>query len=309
MIAEVSLAHGVREDSLSPALAELPGDGRVPLDRLYSLLEVAAEGFEEPDDLPLLVIRDATPEAYEALGLMVSTAETLGAALRAVVKFGRLVTDEPVGLSVEGDQVRLTYLPEGPRRPGHRYAAMLMLADAIGGLSRLAGEPIEASRAVLPGGRPSEKLRALLGTDAIHDGWPPSLDLHRSLLERPIPTANPPVYAYFEGLADAALAAHERPLEDRVREQLLRRLPHGTATVEGVARDLGMSTRSLQRALRASSLSFTSLLEQVRREGATTHLDEGRTVTEVALLLGYSDARALRRAYRRWHGRSPGEAG
>ncbi len=306
-IVQVALTHGVPREVLH-ASAEIPEVGRVPLDRLYTLLEVAAAYFDEPDELTLLIVRNVKPEAYEVLGYMVSTAETLGAVLQSLVRFGRLVTDEPIDLVVEGDRARFLYFPVGTQRPGHRYAAVLMLVDAVQGLSRLAGKQVCPVRVVVPGGHLSATLVQTIGTDEVVDGWPPSIEFDVDVLNTPVTTANAPVYAYFEGLAHAALAATEEPLAARVRKQILRSLPHTAATVDDIARRLGMSSRSLQRALRSESLSFSTMLEEVRRESASFHLGHGRTVTEVALLLGYSDARAFRRAYRRWHGRSPAQA-
>lgn len=306
-IAQIALTHGVPGEALH-ASAEIPEGGRVPLERLYTLLEVASAYFDDPDELALLIVRNVRPEAYAVLGYMVSTAETLRAVLQSIVRFGRLVTDEPVDLVVEGTRVRLLYLPVGPQRPAHRFAAVLMLVDAVQGLSQLAGKQVRPTRVVVPGGQLSTRLVQTIGTDEVVDGWPPCIEFDVDILDTAVTTANAPVYAYFEGLANAALAATEEPLAARVRKQILRRLPHAAATVDDIARRLGMSSRSLQRALRSESLSFSTLLENVRREGASFHLAQGRTVTEVAVLLGYSDARAFRRAYRRWHGRSPAQA-
>ena len=308
MLVDAVVAHGVPRAVFGELLATVPAEGRVPVERFYDLMERAAQHTDDPDELALLIGRDTRPESFDILGYMVSTAETLGAALRAVVNFGRLVTDEPVSLVPLGDQTRLVYQPVGPRRPAHRYVSVMMLVDVAHALADLSGAPVQARQAVLPGGRPSTRLLQQLGGVEVVDGWPPSLTYDDRTLALPTRTANPPVYAFLEGLAVAELEARDDSLEHRAREHIRRRLPHGTATLDAVARALAMSRRSLQRALRAESLGFSELREDVRRESASLHLAHGRTVTEVALLLGYSDARAFRRAFRRWHGRSPGSA-
>ena len=55
-------------------------------------------------------------------------------------------------------------------------------------------------------------------------------------------------------------------------------------------------------------MTFRSLLRDVRMSLAQRHLDEDRyNVTEVAFMLGYSDQSTFTRAFRRWHGVSPGQ--
>ena len=67
-----------------------------------------------------------------------------------------------------------------------------------------------------------------------------------------------------------------------------------------------MSRRSLQRRLSAAGTHYSEVLDQVRFEAATRMLhDPGKSVTEVALLLGYSDLTHFSRAFRRIAGVSP----
>ncbi len=56
-------------------------------------------------------------------------------------------------------------------------------------------------------------------------------------------------------------------------------------------------------------MSHAAIVEEVRAELADRYLDSERlSVTEVAFLLGYSDASAFARAYKRWRGKSPAES-
>jgi AraC-like DNA-binding protein len=52
--------------------------------------------------------------------------------------------------------------------------------------------------------------------------------------------------------------------------------------------------------------SFKRLLETVRQELAEQYIaDPGRSLAEITYLLGFSEASAFSRAYRRWNGESP----
>jgi AraC-like DNA-binding protein len=78
--------------------------------------------------------------------------------------------------------------------------------------------------------------------------------------------------------------------------------------VDRMAQRLALSSRTLQRRLMSIGMSYSLVLEQVRRELASHYLRMPLTVEKVALLLGYSDLTAFIRAHRRWTGVSPGRS-
>lgn len=83
-------------------------------------------------------------------------------------------------------------------------------------------------------------------------------------------------------------------------------LPDGQPTVQQVARIAGMTTRTFQRRLKAESVSFSALVDEVRNVTALELLEkDGVRVGEVSTILGYSAPANLTRAVRRWTGRSP----
>lgn len=67
-----------------------------------------------------------------------------------------------------------------------------------------------------------------------------------------------------------------------------------------------MSARTLARRLDDEGTSFSKLLDDLRRELAVSHLrDRDISVSEVAFLLGFADANAFSRAFKRWTGAPP----
>ena len=67
-----------------------------------------------------------------------------------------------------------------------------------------------------------------------------------------------------------------------------------------------VSKRTLARRLEAEGTSYRAIREKVLSELAASHLREsGLTVEAVAVLLGYNDTAALRKAFRRWYGVTP----
>jgi AraC-like DNA-binding protein len=92
---------------------------------------------------------------------------------------------------------------------------------------------------------------------------------------------------------------------DRVT-QLLRQQPGQLWTLVQVADFFHLSSRTLMRYLKAEGVQYQQLLDAELRRQAQLHLQSPRhTVESTALALGYQDATAFRRAFRRWCGESP----
>ncbi|MBM7334008.1 MAG: AraC family transcriptional regulator [Alcanivorax sp.] len=82
----------------------------------------------------------------------------------------------------------------------------------------------------------------------------------------------------------------------------------GFPGVEDVASELHMSSRTLKRKLQQLGTSYQTLLDDLRKGLAVEYLTQSpRSVDEIALALGYSDASNFARAFRRWTGRSPSD--
>lgn len=111
------------------------------------------------------------------------------------------------------------------------------------------------------------------------------------------------------GLAAAFAEIHEgHTIADRVKSVLKRSLASGRPEVAHVARDLGMSERTLQRRITDEATTFRALLSDARRELSQQLLaDPAIHIDEVTLLLGYQDTTSFYRAFKDWAGVSPGE--
>jgi AraC-like DNA-binding protein len=75
--------------------------------------------------------------------------------------------------------------------------------------------------------------------------------------------------------------------------------------IEGVARALGTSPRTLQRRLLEEGTSFRDVVEEVRAELARRYLGERVALHDVAFRLGYAEVSAFLRAFKRWTGMTP----
>jgi AraC-like DNA-binding protein len=95
----------------------------------------------------------------------------------------------------------------------------------------------------------------------------------------------------------------------RVQSQILDQLPSGKISDDSVAAALHMSVRTMHRKLTEASSNFRTLLVETRRNLAEVYiLDSSLTLTEISLLLGFSEPSSFSRAFKNWTGSAPSEA-
>jgi AraC-like DNA-binding protein len=103
------------------------------------------------------------------------------------------------------------------------------------------------------------------------------------------------------------MPACELSAADQVKRHLLS-APIGSLTATDVASAMFITKRTLQRRLERDGTSYRETTEELHSELAGRHLRESDQVVEsIAVLLGYFDTSAFRKAFRRWYGQSPEE--
>lgn len=96
------------------------------------------------------------------------------------------------------------------------------------------------------------------------------------------------------------------PLHRRVGAFLSQRVIGEAPTADEASRAFGMSQRTFYRHLTKEGHSYGELLSSCRHQRAKELLLQPIfSLDEVAFLLGFSDSRSFRRAFRRWTGESP----
>ncbi|MFF0456130.1 AraC family transcriptional regulator ligand-binding domain-containing protein [Nocardia africana] len=236
-----------------------------------------------------------------------STAATVGEGLATVRRAGTamatnhrytVTTDE-----LRGEQTLGLELLDGDGR-GAELTVQASFASTVARIRRGSGRPVSPSRITLRQ-KPPRSHRAFaeaFGTARIDfDAPADTLTLRTADLRLPLPTADPAlaqiVQRYATMIATPLLCEPTWP--DRVQRALAKALPERDATLETMARHLAVSPRTLQRRLAESGTTWRRELDRARRSVAGT-VAATTTQSALAARLGYSDARALRRAARRW---------
>ncbi len=93
---------------------------------------------------------------------------------------------------------------------------------------------------------------------------------------------------------------------ERVRSVIQKKLTGHRPKMQDIARELHISSRTLQRRLQDAGYSFQRVLEEARHQLARHYLTNSMLeLNETAYLLGYEDANSFVRAFRMWEGVPP----
>ena len=284
-------------------------DSRIPLIAVARLWRAVTKHVADPA-VGLRIGANTRVREFGLVGYSMAFSSTLGSALRRLVHYSRIVSDAlVVALEAEGEATWLR-LDVQPALRAFRPAVDARLAAVLSTCREIAGAPIAPLTVQLPYRRPADvkDYETFFAAPLEFGALATAFLLRNEDLARPVAVADITLTGYLDRLAEQALATlgSERTVRERVRRVLWSELTEAVPSLDGVAKALGASARTLQRQLRDEQTSFAAVLAELRREMAPSLLRDGQlAVSEVGFLLGYEDPSAFQRAFRRWFGRSP----
>jgi len=125
-------------------------------------------------------------------------------------------------------------------------------------------------------------------------------------LDTPLPAADPVMARHVQQYLEPLLARVDATVCDKVRRLVYELLPSGRCSVERLASSVGMYPRALHRHLARDGETFSSIVDAARADLAQRYVkDRGRSLSDVAYLLGFSGPSAFSRWFRERFGCSP----
>jgi AraC-like DNA-binding protein len=282
-------------------------DARIPCARIVPVFQRAMQ--HRPIANAGVKVAAVTPiGTFPLLDYVMVTCDTVGSGIGQLTRYFRLIDNPHVVQTVETeDPIRVVFDSRDGRNSsfGFEFGVSLILLH----IREEAGESFRASYASFRH-RPDDaaEIEQILGctvrTGATWNGFAMS----RGAWNLPLRRRDAILADLLTRQADEAIARLPQmdgvPLE--VRRALASRVAGGDTSIQAVARALATSVRSLQRRLAEAGVSYQQLLDLARKDAAERHLMESSlSVGEVAYLLGYSEAAAFNRAFRRWHQQTP----
>lgn len=295
---------------IDPSSLEAPG-AWVASEDVSRLWEIAAARTGNPA-IALVGRHRPRPKSFDVVGYAMMSCANLHDALERLIRYLRILSDT-IGIrrTEGGGEYRLDFDIHGGSRPVPRHRIEYILVTLLDFCRWVSARPLVPKAVAIAYPRPRE-VRPY--EDAF--GCPVSFDTETSWvvfsiddLSLPLPTSNPTLDALHERFVGEYLEHFEQGrTSHRVREVVVRRLPDGEPLRDDVARELGMSERTLQRRLEEEHTSFGELLDETRRELAEQYLHRlNLTLVQAGYLLGFSDQSSFFRACKRWFGVPPGQ--
>jgi AraC-like DNA-binding protein len=297
---------GLSEDRLSNA------DERFTLQE-FDVIQRCALELTGDETLGFRFAEYGSQAAFAVVGNLVSLAPTLRDALEHVSQFGGLLFGEAhqrLEEFIDVARIRYEFQRTSPR--ADRMYAEFVIAGLYRMIVTLAGPKARITGAYFEHAAPThhhEYHRLFEGAERFNQSFT-GIEFPRELLDVRQLHHDPRLYALLHAEARRSIdtVEHHPTLADRLKRYLSARPPCRIPNMVVVARDLGMSVRSLRRKLADEGVSYRAVV-QATLEAAAIHALQtpGRSVQEAAVATGFSDSTAFHRAFKQWTGVTPTE--
>ncbi|MEU4340163.1 AraC family transcriptional regulator ligand-binding domain-containing protein [Nocardia sp. NPDC023852] len=281
----------------------------VPSDRKFRLWELVEHELADPH-VALRAGRSCVPGSFGLIDYLFMTAPTIAAGMTRTVSYVNVLSNHCILSVVDGpeeigfDQDTLC----GDGR-GRELTTQVAFAAMVARTQRGTGgvvKPVRVSfRQAAP--RRHDQFVETFGTTRIDFGAPTDQMMFRVAdMARSLATADPMLAGIL--LQHAETAAVRPPAvtcSEQLHHVLLALLGTGPITVDRAASRMATSGRSLQRRLAGEGTTWRRELDRARQVWLENQNPRpGISQDDVARQLGYSDARAFRRARQRWSAES-----
>ncbi|WP_262267731.1 AraC family transcriptional regulator [Microvirga yunnanensis] len=297
---------GIASAQVDDVEAEVAADAQV------TLLNLAADALRD-DLLGFHLAREFDLRQVGLLYYVLASSDLLGDALARVERYST-IANESIALSrVPGNEAAIRFQYAGVPRHADRHQMEFWITALARICRHLTGSDPRLSRIAVihPRCAASRAIEDYLRCPIAFKDGTDEIVFAPDALRLRLGHADPYLNRILARHCEEALARRVHPvgrLQARVENAIAPLLPHGRARVDVVARSLGMSRRTLARHLAGESLTFTDILERVRRQMAQQYLrDPSLPISRIAWLLGYQEAGAFTNSFRRWTGVTPME--
>lgn len=297
----------VREAGLDPACLSAP-DLRIPESGLANVFEKSARSSE----LRSLGVRIGEAwrlSDFGAVSLYLQHQPTLRQVLAEVEQYRHMLSDSVSIRVADFGEMSLVHVVLVTGRPDPGRDIVELTVGVVFNLIRgVLGAQWKPRGVYFAHGAPESMRfhRPFLGPNVEFDCEFDAIALTREELDRPNPLADAVLARYAKELLDLRPPMRPASIADEVRRAIHILLPQGQGTIERVGQRLGFAPRTLQRQLEQAGQSFSTLVNEVRREMAMRYLGNRRhTVSDVANLVGFSEVSAFSRWFSGEFGNPP----
>ena len=294
---------------LTPELIADP-DERLSVRSQVRLLKEAAIALKD-DRLGFTLAREFDLREIGLIYYVMASSQTLGEGLKRLARYSRVTNEALVFGYREGNSLTISLSYSGVPRHSDRHQIEFCMFAVLRICRALTGQNLVPRHFSVAHHRSEgiSEMARFVGTKVEFGADADEFDLNVDARGLPLIHADSYLNELLLKSCEAALADRKgemSQLRTRVENAISSLLPHGRVLVEDVARGLGMSERTLLRRLSDEGLSFTEILQQLRRDLAVRYLtDRKLQVSKIAWLLGFQEVSSFTHAFKRWTGKTP----
>lgn len=181
-------------------------------------------------------------------------------------------------------------------------------------LSWLTGQDLPLLEVEIAAPRPENaaKYRELFGCPVQFNGDRHALWLKAECLDWPIVQNEQSLREFLRSAPYPMMTRRntsgQTSLSERIKALLGHDFSRALPGAEQIADMLNMSTRTLHRRLKQENTSYQRIKDECRHQAALTYIAQPElTISAVAMLMGFQDASAFHRSFKKWTGCSPGD--
>jgi AraC-like DNA-binding protein len=252
---------------------------------------------------------EAKPEHFDPIALAVLASGSFGEAMRQIARYKQLTCPEEILHENDDDEwsIQFRWLLANDVEP--EILTDVCFAYVLSIARHGTGTRMSPLRLELV--RPRSYVKTLerhFGCPILFGAARNAIVFRASDADRPFVTRNAELLAMLAPQLDEELKQHKRQetFPERVRAAIQRKLAGRRPKMQDIARELHISSRTLQRRLQDAGYSFQQVLEEARHQLARHYLNNSLLeLNETAYLLGFEDSNSFVRAFRTWEGVPP----
>lgn len=268
---------------------------------------------------PLLGLKSGDyvqPGSYSVLGYITMSCSTLKDAVDRIIPYEKLVGDMGVtSIETEDDKVLVTWNCAYPDPVVRRHMIDNVLASWCNYTRWLANMDEGPLEVRLEHEKPDASIvnayEEVFRCPVMFDQPTSCLVINQEYMDTPLRQPDQSLRKTLEEHASSqisVLSDNSARLTTRVKNAIRSQLKQGVSRKDIVAEQMGMNARTLQRKLQQESASYQQILDEVRQELAVDYLKNSQLpLQEIAVRLGFTEARSFHRSFKTWTGKTPGE--
>lgn len=304
-------ANVLKAISISPSVLESP-DNRLTADEVKRIFQEAVR-LTNNDSIGLSMGVFLSKSFSNILGYVLMNCNTLGEAAEKYCRYEKIVDSTSItDVYTEDSFVIVNIKTLDKALINNRQFSDYKISGLLSYIKILTGKsiPIKEVNFTHPKPQDTSEYEKIFQCPVYFKKETNSLVLNKLIMRLPIIEPNVTLLKLFEKTAQETLDSLEdnEPYSKKVAHIILNEMNIAVPSIEAVSRKLTISVRTLQSHLNKEQTSYTMIVNEIRKDMAMHCLkDKKVSIEEIAYVLGFSEASAFHRAFKKWTSLTPNE--